>query len=336
MEAEARYTAVGAAVLALLAALIAAVLWLKDVGGRGEFRRYAIHFEQQALDGLQIGADVNLRGIKVGRVQDYALSGDKLNRVRVEVRVDRRTPVRTNTVAVVTRNFVTGIASITLINAEPAGPPLTEPGEGDPLPVIAEGRSNIDQLAGRVTQLGDLATAALGGVNQLLTEENRRAVVDAVRHLRDLSAGLEQRLAKLDLALDRTGQAADSVGTAGERVAAAVESAGRGFGQAAQQTEAALAQARQTLVEGEKMLAEARIMLARTGQSIDRLDRQVASTGRRLEAAVEDVDDQLGAATAELRLSVESVARVLDRLRDPRAAILGPAPAQLGPGEGGR
>ena len=118
MEAEARYTFVGAAVLALLAALVAGLVWLKDIGREGEFVRYAINFEKQALDGLQLGAEVNLRGIKVGRVDDYALVSDKLNRVRVVVRVDRRAPVRSNTVAVVTRNFVTGIAAITLVTRE--------------------------------------------------------------------------------------------------------------------------------------------------------------------------------------------------------------------------
>ena len=101
MEAEARYTFVGASVLVLIAALVAGLVWLKNVGGGDNFERFAIHFEQQALDGLEIGADVTLRGIKVGRVEDYALSGTTLNRVRVEVRVDRRAPVRTNTTAVV-------------------------------------------------------------------------------------------------------------------------------------------------------------------------------------------------------------------------------------------
>ncbi|MDH5228354.1 MAG: MlaD family protein, partial [Gammaproteobacteria bacterium] len=140
MEAEARYTFVGAAVLVLVAALVGGLVWLKDIGGRGEFTRYAIHFEKQALDGLQLGAEVNLRGIKVGRVEDYALSHDKLNRVRVVVRVDGRAPVRTNTVAVVTRNFVTGIAAITLVTPEPAGDELTAVPDGERYPVIGEGR----------------------------------------------------------------------------------------------------------------------------------------------------------------------------------------------------
>ena len=128
MEAEARYTYVGAAMLVLLAGLAAGLFWLLGVRGGENQSLYAIHFERQALDGLEVGAQVNLRGIKVGRVEDYALSDAKLNRVRVVVRVDRRAPVRTDTVAVITRNIVTGIASITLVNRDPGAPALTDRG----------------------------------------------------------------------------------------------------------------------------------------------------------------------------------------------------------------
>ena len=134
MEAEARYTYVGIARARAGRGTGGGIVWLKDIGGRGDFSRYAIHFEQQALDGLEVGADVTLRGIKIGRVEDYALAGNKLNRVRVEVRVDRRAPVRTNTEAVVTRNFVTGIAAITLVNPDPPGGPLVEVPEGETFP----------------------------------------------------------------------------------------------------------------------------------------------------------------------------------------------------------
>ncbi|MGZ9060107.1 MAG: MlaD family protein, partial [Burkholderiaceae bacterium] len=112
MEAEAKYTYVGIALIALVAALIAATVWLNRSGARGDFKYYTIYFERQPLDGLQIGADVDMRGIKIGRVEDYDLLAEKINRVRVTIRTDRRAPVRTNTVAIVTRNFVTGIARI--------------------------------------------------------------------------------------------------------------------------------------------------------------------------------------------------------------------------------
>src|SRR5438045_2481115 len=107
MEAEARYTFVGAALLVLMGAVAAGLIWLQDSGSRREFAFYNIFFERQSLDGLSQGGEVAVRGIKVGRVEDIALT-ESVNRVRVMVRVDRRLPVAQNTVSVVTRNLVTG------------------------------------------------------------------------------------------------------------------------------------------------------------------------------------------------------------------------------------
>jgi hypothetical protein len=63
------------------------------------------------------------------------------------------------------------------------------------------------------------------------------------------------------------------------------------------------------------------------------VQQQAINSARRLEDSAANIDSQLDAAVTELRLSVESATRVLDRLRDPRAALLGPGKAQLGPGE---
>ena len=326
MEAEARYTWVGAGMLVLIAALVAALVWLKNVGGKDEFDRYAIHFEQQALDGLEVGAAVTLRGIKVGRVEDYALSSTLLNRVRVEVRVDRRASVRTNTVAVVSRNFVTGIAAIALINPDPPGTVLSEVPAGERLPVIGEGRSELDEIAGRVNRVGDMAAVALSNVNQLLSAENRETVMSAVRDLRELAAGLNARLGALDSTLARVGGAATDVGKgavelgqSGSRIASVAE---RG----AQRLDL-------TLAETERTMDQARLALQQIAQASSAVEKQALATARRLEDSAANVEDQLNTAVTELRLSVETATRVIDRLREPRAALLGPSKSQLGPGE---
>ena len=326
MEAEARYTWVGAGVLVLIAALVTALVWLKNVGGKDEFDRYAIHFEQQALDGLEVGAAVTLRGIKVGRVEDYALSSTLLNRVRVEVRVDRRASVRINTVAVVSRNFVTGIAAIALINPDPPGTVLSEVLAGERLPVIGEGRSELDEIAGRVNRVGDMAAVALSNVNQLLSAENREAVMSAVRDLRELAAGLNARLGALDSTLARVGGAATDVGKgavelgqSGSRIASVAE---RG----AQRLDL-------TLAETERTMEQARLALQQIAQASSAVEKQALATARRLEDSAANVEDQLNTAVTELRLSVETATRVIDRLREPRAALLGPSKSQLGPGE---
>lgn len=327
MEAEARYTYVGAAVLALLAALVAGVLWLARIGDEATRASYAIHFERQSLSGLQVGAPVTLRGIRVGSVEDYSLAAGEADRVRVVVRIDRRVPVRTTTAAIVTRNLVTGIADIALVQQDPPGPLLTAATAGETYPVIAEGRSDLDELAGRVNQVGELAYDVLSSIDQLLKPENRKAVMDTVDNLRILTAGLNQRLAALDRTLELGGRAAASIAAAADRLGATAEVATQVTGRTGEQVERTLAQA-------ERVLEEARLALARVTATAEAVGQQAHAAAGRIESTAAGVDDQLGAALAELRLTMEAATRVVDRLREPRAALFGPGPAQLGPGEG--
>ncbi len=326
MESEARYTVVGAGVLLLIAALVAALVWLKNFGNANEFDRFAIHFEHQALDGLEIGAAVTLRGIKVGRVEDYALSNTAYNRVRVEVRIDRRAPVLTNTVAVVSRNFVTGIAAVTLVNSDPPGEQLAAVPEGERYPVIGEGRSDLDEITGRVSKVGDMAAVALNNINHLLSADNREAAMATIRNLRDLSAGLNARLGTLDATLARVSAAATDVG----RGAVELGQSGSRIAGVAERGNDRLAL---TLTETERTLAEARSALQKIARASGAVEQQALATARRLEDSAASVDDNLATAVAELRLSVETATRVIDRLREPRAALLGPSKSQLGPGE---
>ena len=292
----------------LAAALVAAVVWLRNVGAEGEFRRYAIHFEHQAVDGLEIGADVTLRGLRVGRVEEYKRARDKVNRVRVEVRVDHRAPVHQNTVAVITRNFVTGIASIALITPEPAAELLTKAPEGERLPLIGEGRSDLDEIAGRVSKVGEMAAVALNNFNELLSPDNRAAVTQTVRNLRDLTGALQQRLGKLDETLERFASAADGIRGAsgelartGDRIASVAERGGAGV--------------ERSLAELDRTLAEARAALKAATQATGDVQEQVARSARRIEDSAASVDDQLGAAVGELRLSVEAATRAVDKAR---------------------
>jgi phospholipid/cholesterol/gamma-HCH transport system substrate-binding protein len=324
MEAEARYTYVGAGVIVLIAALIGAVVWLKRVGSEQDLQRYTIYFERQRLDGLQVGGDVNMRGIKVGRVDRYALAGDRdagdqVNRVRVTIRVDRHAPVRTNTVAVVTRNFVTGIAQITLVTPEPPGPPLESAPPGEPYPVIAEGRSDLDEIAGRVGQLGDMAAEVMVNLNRVMAPENREALAQTLKNLRDLTAGLNRRLDRFDRTLESVGRAASEVGRSGDRIAGAAENAGR-------RVDALIADA-------QRSLARIDAAAAAIGAAAESLQVQSQAVAQRVDRSAVALEDQLAASLAELRASVDSASRALDRLQDPRRALLGPDAATLGPGE---
>jgi phospholipid/cholesterol/gamma-HCH transport system substrate-binding protein len=319
MEPEARYTLVGAIVLALIAATAAAYVWLAGGGGAAGYRFYTIHFERQTLDGLQLGSNVNMRGVKVGRVQEYAISHDNINRVEVTIRVDRQTPVSRNTNAVIVRNLVTGLAHIDLVTPGTPGPELVEIAEGERYPRIPEGTSDLAQIAGALSRLALTGETALANIGELLNADNRETLVGAVAAVRDLASGLDRRLERIDVAADGIRDTALSMQRSSHDIAAAIETVAR------ESTE---------VLQGIRPLGrEAQAALGDLSAAARALERETSAIARRLESTADAGALELHLTARELRQGAEQLSRAAERLRDPRAALLGPSPAQLGPGE---
>jgi len=312
VEPEARYTSVGATLLALIIAIVLAVTWLARTGARPDSRYYTIYFERQSLEGLQVGGDVTMRGVKVGRVESYSISSKNINRVRVIIRIDGDTPVSTNTVAVVDRNILTGIARINLGTPGEPGPELAAVQAGETYPVIPEGQSDIEQFTNAMNRLANTGAAALSSVEQLLNKENRETFGAALANLRDLSGALATRMSRLDDVSDALAKSAVEFGKSSREIAAAVERVGAGAQPAFKQAEATMRE------------------LAR---AVRALESETTTLAKRLDHTADTGALEIRATAQELRATAEIFARAADRLQDPRAVILGPGAAQLGPGE---
>jgi phospholipid/cholesterol/gamma-HCH transport system substrate-binding protein len=230
----------------------------------------------------------------------------------VLIRIDRRTPVSSNTVAVVNRRFVTGIAKIDLETPDPPGPPLTEVTGDESYPIIAEGTSNLDEIASRLNRIGETAADTLERLNDVLKPENRAALDKTLVNLRDLTGNLNQRMAELDRTLKSVQGAAAGLDQAGNSVASFADDAKRDLRPALQQAERTM-----------KDLSVAAVAL----------EKQAAQLSQSIGSTVDASGDQVAVAVAELRSTGAALNRLIDRLQDPRAALLGPSPAQRGPGE---
>ena len=340
MEPESRYTLIGAIVLALVLAMAAGFVWLSSAGAASDYRFYAIRFEHQSLEGLQVGGDVNMRGVKVGRVERYTIDAGNINRVEVIVRVARKTPVRQNTVAVVARNFVTGIARNDLVTPGTPGPELMEVAEGDRYPVIPEGSSDFEQIAESANRLALAGERALSNVNSLLTPANQKAFSEMLAGVRDLTIGLNQRLGAVDAAVRGVQESAAALRTTGDRIAVSVERAAGQVEPLAQRADALLrastetmTEARGALQEGRAALGDGQATLREFARAARALESQAAQLGRRTDDALDGGMLELRATAQEVRRTAELLSATLDRLADPRAALLGPGEAQLGPGE---
>lgn len=313
MESDARYTLVGAAILALVVAAVGAVVWLKGAGPREEFDRYTIYFQRQPLDGLQIGADVTMLGVSVGRVEGYSIDPDK-NRVNVTVRVLARTPVGQTTTAIVQRNLVTGIARIALVTPldEPPGPPRVAVAPGEAYPVIPEGKSEFDLIANAANRMVGAGVVALDNLNDVLSPDNRAAFGQTLANVRDITAALNRRMDQVDASIDALNRTVAEVGRASREIGESL---------------------RQIQIAASPALAQAEASLREVTQAAARLERQTLAVADRLEAVIDVGALELASTTRDIRASAEVVARTFDRLRDARTALFGPAEGQLGPGE---
>ena len=330
MEPETRYTVIGTVVLALTAAAIVAFVWLSSFGRDADFRFYTIYFERQSLEGLQQGASVNMRGVTVGRVEQYSLEPDNINRVKVLIRVARETPVRVNTKASVSRNLLTGIARIKLDTPGVPGEVLDQVARGERYPVIPEGQSGIDQITDSASRLGVSADSALTRLNELLGPDNQKAFAELLVHLRDLSGGLNQRLVLLDKSATGLDQGMVALRRSAETIAQSARRLADSAEPVARQADGTLQEAQTALRE----LTQATRTLERDlSSSLQTLQRDGAAALRRGDAALDIGTLELRATAQELRSSAERIARALDRLQDPKAALLGPDEQQLGSGE---
>ena len=219
MEPEARYTAIGAVLLVLLLAVAASTVWLTRSGARADSRHYTVYFERQSLQGLQVGSSVEMRGIQVGRVTRFALSRDNINRVQVTIRVDSNTPVSTNTLAVIERKILTGLARISLETPGTPGPELSAIEPGEDYPIIAEGQSDLEEITDAMSRLAITGTRALENANELLNEENRKELLATLASLRTMSGAVAT--AAEDLA--RSGR---NIAKSGKDIAAVADKAG--------------------------------------------------------------------------------------------------------------
>lgn len=160
MEERVGYAAAGLFVLVGLGLLIAAGLWIGADLSRTEYQSYHAYMEE-SVSGLSRGALVSYRGVEVGRVEAIRLDRDNPQRVRLRLSIRADAPVRTDTVATLRTQGLTGIGYVELSGGTSGEPLRARPGEA--LPVI-ETRPSL------LTRVDLVLTAALDAVTRLSTQ----------------------------------------------------------------------------------------------------------------------------------------------------------------------
>jgi phospholipid/cholesterol/gamma-HCH transport system substrate-binding protein len=312
METEGRYTLVGALVLAVVALLTLAIVWLAGAADTIAYQTYSIYFKQQSLDGLGVGSPVKMRGIKIGVVDSYRFAQGGDEAVSVATRIDEGVPVHVGAAAYIKRNLVTGIASVEIDNGPSDSPLLSEVPKGERYPVIAEGSSDIDKVATAVSRLAVNGAQVLEKMNTLLSDDNQRAISQTLANLDELSSHLAANKTGLDAAVQGIRDASDEFRFAGASISQAATRAEGSIVGVGQNADAALKEA---IVAMAKLQQDASLISERI--------QQLSETGTL----------ELTNVSRDVRTSADVLTTAGQRLSNPRAILFGPGKQQLGPGE---
>ena len=281
------YAIVGAFVLALTGALIAVVLWLASGGAFQTKYDMYLAIEEESVSGLNLNAPVKYNGVEVGKVKGIHLDPLNPEHVRLIFAIERGTPVKEDTVAVLKTQGLTGIAYVELGGGSRDAPPLlaTSP---DQYPMIRTKPSLSARLENILTSVLAKLDSTSSNIDKILSDENRLAFKSALADIAVVARTFAARRDTLDKSITsasrtldnsarvtaelgpvitRIGRSADAVEKMGLETAATSKSAGKTINAVGADVQRFTAE---TLPELERLLGELNVLSA----SLRRLSEQ--------------------------------------------------------------
>ncbi len=309
MDPRVNYTLVGLFVLLLGTGLISAVLWLST---RTEDRRYEpyVAYVRESVAGLQPRAAVKYRGVDVGMVRSIDLDRDNPERVRLLLDIEEGTPVKEDTVAVLSVYGITGLAFVDLTGGSAGSPPL-KARSGASYPRIRTGPSLLASASSGLMQAVEAIAelkAVTGRVKALLSEENQATLAATLQHLERITGTLAANDEEVARGLARLGTLLDNGARASAELPALLGGAATGL----------------------EAIGAATRNLERTAGHLDRL---IDETRTGLAHFSRETLGQANPLLAEVRQLIDGMRRLTRELeRNPNSIVFGRARAP-GPGE---
>jgi phospholipid/cholesterol/gamma-HCH transport system substrate-binding protein len=298
LETKANFVLIGAFTLAGLVGILGFFLWFAQVELDRQFDYYDIRFSSVA--GLSNASDVRFSGLPVGQVVNVQLSPDQDGTILVRIEVDAATPVRTDSVATIEAQGVTGVSFVGISSGSPSAD-LLEPTDEQPIPEITAGQSTLQSLSEDAPRLLEETLQLVADVGDLLGDDNRvrlsRIISNVEAASDDFSETLEgfssvtttvndfaEQINRFNETLNTlTGDLTDVLQTADQTLVSIGELSEQGKG---------------VLANGDETLSAAQSAIARTESFVT---TELSQTTEELRAAAAALQDEVAALSADAR-----------------------------------
>lgn len=191
MNAKTNYTMVGLFVIMSIALIFVFVIWLVRPTDDKELTSFKIYFTE-SVSGLNIDSPVKYRGVTIGKVTSMRINPTNIEEIQVDILVDREAPIKTDTVAKLKAQGITGLNYIDLSQGSETTPLLCEENEEDP--VIKSVPSFLVKVEESFGSVSVNLSKTLHATSTLLREENQIEITKMLKHLSSVMAKVDTAL----------------------------------------------------------------------------------------------------------------------------------------------
>jgi len=288
METKANYVLIGAFTIVVTLFLLLFALWAAKYSSEKDWKQYAVIFEEP-VTGLSEGSPVLYNGISVGTIESLRLSPEDPRRVLATLRIQARTPVKTDTRAKISTPSLTAPPIIQLTGGSPQARLLTDVDHSD-VPVIRAEASALQNIA-------DTANKLVARMDELFSEENIKRISNSLASIEAMTG---------------------AIGDQHEDVRAMIVSARRSSEQLEKtlaSTDAAVSDIDRELVQKlPALISKLDGTLAKLDSAAGGVNGIVSDNRAAISSFANDGLSQLGPTLAELRALVRDLRRISSRL----------------------
>jgi len=302
------YALVGAFVLVLGAVLVAGVLWLASGGAFQKKYEFYQAVVDESVAGLNLNAPVKYNGVDVGKVRLIELDPGNPERVNLIFAIERGTPIKEDTVAVLKTQGLTGITYVELSGGSRDAPPLGVTAGSD-YPQIRTKPSLSARLENVLTSVLTKLDSTTNNINEILSNENKAAFKSLLADIATVAHTIAERKDTIDAGLANAGRTLENTSRATAQLGPVVDRIGRS-------AEAI-----------EKMGNEVARTSASAGKTVNAIGSDVKRFTSETMPELERLLGELSALTISLRRLTEQTER------DPSSLLFGRRPVPEGPGE---
>jgi phospholipid/cholesterol/gamma-HCH transport system substrate-binding protein len=192
MEKNSHYFIVGLFVSVSFFALIIFVVWLTGTHDGRSFDKYTVYF-RDPVSGLQNGANVQYRGINVGKVRDIRLSETQSELIKVDIEIDESTPITRDTDASLATLGITGLAFINLTTPDGKTTEAVRI-KGERYPVIEGKGTQLSKLFQDIPDISKQILDMTKKLNAAMNEKNMANLEATIANIQQMSQSLRDLL----------------------------------------------------------------------------------------------------------------------------------------------